>query len=119
MAAIQLALGLKLNPAASFANYVAGNNQQIIDALKKLSAAEGERFVYLYGKTGAGRSHLLQATALTVAQAVVYIPLAKWQELSSEILQGLDKQALVCLDDIDKIAGLADWEQALFHCFNQ
>ncbi len=113
MAAIQLALGLKLNPAASFANFVAGKNQQIIDALKELSAARGERFIYLYGKSGTGRSHLLQATA----QA--YIPLARWQHLSPEILQGLDRQELVCLDDIDKIAGNKDWEQALFHCFNQ
>jgi len=119
MAAIQLALGLKLNPAASFANFVAGKNQQIVDALKELSAAQGERFIYLYGKTGTGRSHLLQAVAQTLMQGVAYIPLAKWQELSPEILQELDRQTLVCLDDLDKIAGNKDWEQALFHCFNQ
>jgi DnaA family protein len=33
-----------------------------------------------------------------------------------EGLQGLD---LVCVDDIDSVAGIANWEQALFRCFNE
>lgn len=119
MAAIQLALGLQLNPAASFSNFVSGANQQLIQALQDLSMARGERFVYIYGQSGTGRSHLLQATAQATKQHVAYIPLANWQSLSPEILTGLEQQALVCLDDIDKIAGNNDWEQALFHCFNR
>jgi len=35
------------------------------------------------------------------------------------ILDGLERRQLVCLDDIDVVAGDADWEAALFALLNQ
>jgi DnaA family protein len=35
------------------------------------------------------------------------------------MLEGLEYLALVCVDDIDYIAGQEDWEQALFHLYNR
>ena len=36
-----------------------------------------------------------------------------------KILEGLEAMDLVCIDDLHKIAGLSEWEQALFACFNR
>ena len=69
-----------------------------------------------------GRSHLLQAACLRFEQrgeAAVYLPLAEVAEYGPELLDGLDQSELVCLDDLDAVAGRADWEEALFHLFNR
>jgi DnaA family protein len=36
-----------------------------------------------------------------------------------EILSGLESLALVCIDDLQVIAGLAEWEEAIFHLYNR
>jgi len=78
--------------------------------------------VYLWGATGTGRTHLLQAACQGAAAAgatAVYLPLAQHAEFSPELLEGLETTRLVCLDDVDAIAGLDAWEQALFHLYNR
>jgi DnaA family protein len=35
------------------------------------------------------------------------------------ILDGVDQSQLICIDDIEAIVGQSDWEEALFHLFNQ
>ena len=35
------------------------------------------------------------------------------------MLDGLEQLSLVCLDDIDSIAGNEEWEQAIFHLYNR
>jgi DnaA family protein len=41
------------------------------------------------------------------------------QSYSPLVLDGLDNINLVCIDDIELIAGRADWEEALFDLFNR
>lgn len=59
----QLALDLLQPPRPSFASFVVGRNAEAVAALRALSTGSGERFVYLWGSPGSGRSHLLQAVA--------------------------------------------------------
>ena len=78
--------------------------------------------VYLWGRTGTGKSHLLQASCTAAAQAqlnIAYIPLGEAESLSPQLLEGLEDLALICLDDIDSIAGNSEWEQAIFHLYNK
>ena len=35
-----------------------------------------------------------------------------------DILEGLARRLIVCIDDVDLVAGNADWELALFSLFN-
>ena len=35
------------------------------------------------------------------------------------MLTGLEQLGLVCLDDLDSIAGNEEWEQAIFHLYNR
>lgn len=43
-----------------------------------------------------------------------YVPLGAARELSPGLLEDRERAAVVCLDDVDAIAGAAAWEQALF-----
>ncbi len=60
----QLTLSLAGQPAPSLANFVTGQNQAAVDRLRCLLTGDfSERFIYLWGPVGSGRSHLLQACA--------------------------------------------------------
>lgn len=81
-----------------------------------------KEFVWLWGGTGAGCSHLLQAVCHALdarGQTVFYLSLSGWRELSPEVLLGLEQVAVLCLDDIDEVAGIPQWEEALFHLYNR
>lgn len=116
----QLPLGIRLNDEARFENYLISTaNQPLIDQL-----LERPELIYVRASAGHGLSHLLQALchqrAVTSASSApaLYLPLADRQQLSPEILQGLESVALVCLDDVDAVAGDPAWEAALFTAFN-
>lgn len=58
----QLILDLAPPPAPSLDNFVPGGNAELIGALRRmLSGEEQERFLYLWGEPGCGKSHLLHA----------------------------------------------------------
>jgi DnaA family protein len=44
----------------------------------------------------------------------VYVPLADAVALEPLLLEGVEEMPLVCLDDVERIAGRAEWEAALF-----
>lgn len=117
----QLPLRLMLRETATFDNFYAGDNLPLLDALKALLRGDGERFIYLWGQPGVGRTHLLQACChemQTVAPGVMYLSLASAQ-LSAEILQDLENRQLVCIDDVDAVLGNYVWEEALLHFYNR
>ena len=64
----------------------------------------------------------LQAACLRFEQRgepAVYLPLAEVVEYGPALLDNLEQCELVCLDNLDAVAGRADWEEALFHLFNR
>lgn len=119
----QLALNLRLKDASSFGNFLAGPNREAMEQLRAAvvqAATQADArpaMIYLWGAEGAGKTHLLQA-ACRLAQelgiAPVYIPLAGAVALEPSLLEGLEEAPLVCLDDVGRIAGRAEWEAALF-----
>jgi DnaA family protein len=118
----QLPLGLALRESARFDSYYPGNNHEAVQAARGCATGDGEQLVYLAAPAGCGKTHLLQAACVTAAAAgrsVVYLPLASAGQLSPLMLDGLEQQDLVCLDDVDMIAGHPEWEQALFGLFNR
>ena len=118
----QLVLNIYLDNAATFDNFYVGNNAILLKALHDMVRGEGEPFVYCWGEVGVGRSHLLQACCHVSSQinkASVYIPLSRFQELTPEVLIGLEAMSLVCLDNIDAVLGNSEWELALFHFYNR
>ncbi len=118
----QLPLGVRLREAATFANFYPGGNGDIVRLLQEAAVAEGERFIYLWGGHGTGKTHLLQALCHLAAgrgQALAFLPLREAAALSPDILEGLEQLPLVIVDDVDAVAGVAAWETALFHLHNR
>lgn len=118
----QLALNIRLREQATFAVYFPGPNEAAVHALQTLVRKPGaDRQMYLWGASGTGKSHLLQAVChrmSTLEQSSVYLPLAQLQEADAEALEGLGEIQAVCIDDIDVIAGRPAWERALFNLIN-
>lgn len=118
----QLTLGVGLKDEATFANYFAGKNQLLIEELKKSASGLGERFIYFCGAGGDGCTHLLQASCHEANQhhlRSVYLPLSQLSDYSPDIFESLESLDLVCVDDLHRIAGKKDWEEAFFHAFNR
>lgn len=118
----QLPLQLAFTDPPSFAQYHAGANLEVVTALKRCVRGEGEPLLYLWGESGTGKSHLLQAScreAHALGKEVAYLPLAELNSHSPALLEGLERLELVCVDDIGAIAGQHDWEQGFCCCFNR
>ncbi len=119
----QLTLALNLPPDAVFANFYPGaENQQLIMTLQEVARGRGEQFIYLWSNAGAGRTHLLQAcchVADYLKLAPIYLSLAELDHLDPSLLDGLEALHLVCIDDVQGIAGRPAWEEAFFHFFNR
>lgn len=118
----QLTLGVGLKDEATFANFYAGKNSHLVTALIKTAHGEGEHVLYFYGTGGLGCTHLLQACCHEAHQhkrSAVYIPLANMHDFTPDIFDGLENLNLVCIDDIHRIAGKPQWEEAFFHAYNR
>lgn len=109
----QLALELASPPAPTLANFVTGGNAEAVAALRALAAgAAGERFIYLWGAPGSGRSHLLRAVLKSLADAGRRVRLyaAGEQPLAD------DSAEVVGVDDVERLDGQAQIN--LFNIFN-
>lgn len=121
-APVQLPLGIGLRDDARFENFVAGDNGLACTELERAARGEGEQYVYLWGHQGVGCSHLLQScchAADPVRRSAVYLPLSELMYAGPELLEDMDQLQLVCIDNLERIAGLPQWEEALFHLFNR
>jgi DnaA-homolog protein len=117
----QLALAIQLNDEATFNDYCWGENAQLQKELYAALSNTGERFIYLWGAAGAGKSHLLQACCQYLAphQPSIYLPLDTLKTWDPTILRDLETHHLFCIDELDAITGLPAWEEALFHLYNR
>jgi DnaA family protein len=113
----QLILDIARHPSPSFANFVVGRNAEVLAALTALADGRPpERFVYLWGEPGSGRSHLLAATvarAASAKRAAFLLP----APLSRDALDAAASDALVVLDDIEILD--AAGERGLFGLYNR
>lgn len=119
----QLSLNLRLKDGSSFSNFFPGPNQEVIERLRTavVAAVTGtrasEQMMFLWGADGSGKTHLLQAAcrlAQELGMTPVYVPLAEVAELSPSLLESAEQAPLVCLDDVEGVAGRFEWESALF-----
>lgn len=123
----QLTLRFGWQDGFLFSNYYTASNEPAIHFLKSIDFSfntntENERFAYLWGSTGVGKSHLLQAACQHVTetgQTVAYLPLAEIKDLDKEMFNGLEQLSLICIDDVQVIAGNNELEESLFHLYNR
>ncbi len=114
----QLPLDVQLADYAVFDSFYDGVNEAAVFALRKLLDG-GQNVIWLWGPADSGKSHLLQALvseASSKEQSAVYLPLSDAQ-MSPQMLEGMGNISIVCLDDLDAVAGRPDWEAALFRLY--
>lgn len=118
----QLPLGVGLRDDATFANFLPRGNAALVAALRAQLDADGESFIYLWGREGSGRSHLLQAACHAASardKRALYLPLDELGHFPPHMLEGVERVDLVVIDDLDAVVGRKRWEEALFHGFNR
>ena len=117
----QLALNIPLNAESTLGDFCWNNNALLKHLLfRAFESQEACRIFYIWGNSGAGKSHLLQGCCQRFCiGSAIYLPLALLQEWEPAILEGMETQQLICVDDIDFIAQKKGWEEALFHLYNR
>ncbi|MBP9722217.1 MAG: DnaA regulatory inactivator Hda [Gammaproteobacteria bacterium] len=119
-------LGIKPLIKHTFENFVVSEqNAQIVAHLKYLLKTPGANYLYLWGPAGVGKSHLLQAVCEETinknftANYYGFKNNFKTNFDIVNILENLELQDVICLDDIDLIAGNYVAEEQLFSFYNR
>jgi len=109
-------LGLRLPDKALFASFLPARNAEAVAHLARLAAGYGGALTWLCGPEGSGKTHLLQAACAAVGERgrAGYLPLAEVATLGAGVLEGLTELGLLCVDDVERIVGQADFERGLF-----
>ena len=122
----QLSLGVSLNDDATFENFYAPAgtpNAQVVSALGQQIETAKEPFIFLWGATGSGLTHLLQGAchhAQTFQKSFQYFPLVDLAGYApEELFFGLEELDLVVLDALEEVINRPEWELALFNLFNR
>ena len=115
----QLALPLRLADHAVFASFLDAGNETLVATLAGIAAGESRQGCWLWGGVATGKTHLLQAACDRAGDRSVYVPLDMLAPAGPGILEGLAARELVCVDDIERVAGDPEWELALFGLYNE
>lgn len=110
----QYPLAFAAGDPPSFDNFVPGPNREAVAMVQRLAAGRGERYLYLGGAAGTGKTHLL-AAAVRVAGGFYLSPAERG--VRPEVTERLDAAPLVGLDEAGAAAGRPEWERALFRLF--
>ncbi len=105
-----------------FTSFIQGENKYLLQLLNALTRKERNDCLYIWGPEGTGKTHLLQAAckqADEMNSQVTYIPLKQHGEFDSEILNGLGKLNLICVDDLESISNNLEWQQRLTLLYNE
>lgn len=117
----QLPLGIVLPDSRTFDTFFDGPNGEAVTSLRQLIEQRGHGPFFLHGSADSGKSHLLQAACHLAADrelSPVYLSCATTESLEPDALQGLEQLDLIAFDDLHRIAGVREWEHALFHFLN-
>lgn len=114
----QLALPLKLQDHAVFASFWPAGNDALVSYLNELAETGNGPGCWVWGAAATGKTHLLQAVCEKLGDRAVYVPFANLAAAGPGILDGLSSRQFVCLDDMHLVAGVDDWDLALFELYN-
>lgn len=115
----QLPLGFRAPAEQRFEHFLPGD--AAAPALLRRQVGERGK-VYLHGPEGSGKTHLLRAMLAEsgeVGLSAAWLPLAMLGPAAVGLIDAQPAVDLVCIDDLDALAGHADAERALFALHNR
>lgn len=118
----QLLLDFTQAPAPTFRNFVHGGNAELFHALVRAAAGDApERVIYIWGESGAGKTHLLKAFAQQ-AHGARYLRAGDDPLADADAGAGVDAPAepaagVLALDDVQRLPEAQQVE--LFNAFNE
>ncbi|UDG80871.1 DnaA regulatory inactivator Hda [Candidatus Hartigia pinicola] len=119
---MQLSLPLYLPDDKTFSSFYSGKNETLLSAIKLAINQLVGSYIYYWSREGGGKSHLLHAACAELSErniAVGYVPLDKSTYFVPKVLEDMEYLALVCIDNIQCIAGDPQWEIAIFNLYNR
>lgn len=122
MTSNQLPLGLRFPAHQCFEGYEPGGNAAEVAAFRHAIDAAAAPWVFLAGPEGSGKTHLLIAACQQAAseRSTRYLPLARLGESAEAALMATqDGFELLCIDELDALAGHRGAEIALFDLYNR
>lgn len=118
----QLPLHFEFRANQTFNDFFPGNHHEIVTHLQQCIAGQGDPQIFLWGPSGQGKTHLLQACCHQAQHQNIssfYFDLINIPLSEPSLLSGLDAYNVVCFDNIEHLAGNTAWELAFFNFFNQ
>lgn len=123
----QLTLSVQLPDDETFDSFQSESNQMVVKQLThfldQITVAEKSvHSLYLFGLAGVGKSHLIHASCVyadALGLTSLCLSFSELTQLSVDVLDGLENFDLVCLDDIQLIAGNTAWQQGIFDLYNR
>lgn len=116
----QIPLPLAADVVPGFDNFARGSNALVVDMLAGIGDSADVQQVYLWGAQQSGKSHLLTALhrqSLQRNRQSFYVSL-RGSSMQPQLLESLDSYDVLLIDDVDRQAQRAEWEQALFNLIN-
>ena len=123
-----------LNPGFTFENFVSGPSNSFAHAAALgVSQSPGRAYnpLFIYGQTGLGKTHLMQAVGHRVLQSPgMSVSYVSSETLLNEYIEALQKRSIVefrnkyrstdvlLVDDIQFLAGRERIQEEFFHTFN-
>lgn len=106
-----------------FDQFEAGDGQGIVALLERRARGfDGTTPMLLVAPGGAGKTHLLVASATSAREAgrnAGYLALSRWADFDGDALSALAAVDLLAVDEVEAVAGRREREIALFDLFNR
>ena len=110
----------------SLESFYSQRNQPLIEQLKNLLAGVcAKRVLYLWGESGSGKTHLLNACCRAAGKSGMQNLYASLKQDGGqdggrlEKLSDVHKDALVCIDDLQQIAGSEPGQNQIFSLYEK
>ncbi len=115
----QLPLDFKNTQSKTFVDFLEGKNIVLLESLKNFISSN-ETLFYLWGDTGSGKTHVLQAYVTYLLAKAKKAVVIKPEELDKrQNVQLIEMFDIICIDNVENLAQDRAREEALFFWINE